>query len=276
MPGRNHLVLLIGAAMFLCITPLQPCNAQQSKPQQPNVQQSQAKPQLQPEIPDVYKLNMLIRNTIIALNQANMTGNYTVLRDLAAPGFQRANNAAKLAQIFANLRERNLDLSPVFFMNPILVREPSIDAMGLLHMTGFFRSQPEQVNFDMVFQFFDNQWRLFGIAVNVAPPAAQVSKAAPAAPDAKETKEAKDQKDQKNKSASTAGRGRLGSTAPNTVKKAEQTKQLPDQVAPAAQKLPDTSPPAGDDKSNSNETAAAHFGWQSNPVRIDLSNGDAQ
>jgi hypothetical protein len=36
---------------------------------------------------------ILIRSTILALDQANKTGNYTVLRDLGAPGFQ-ANTAA--------------------------------------------------------------------------------------------------------------------------------------------------------------------------------------
>ena len=33
-------------------------------------------------MPDAYKLNMLIRTTLIALSQANQTGNYSVLRDL--------------------------------------------------------------------------------------------------------------------------------------------------------------------------------------------------
>jgi len=48
-----------------------------------------------PKIPDPYKLNMLIRTTLIALNHANRTGNYTVLRDLSAPAFARTNHAAE-------------------------------------------------------------------------------------------------------------------------------------------------------------------------------------
>jgi hypothetical protein len=43
---------------------------------------------------------ILIRSTVLALDQANKTGNYTVLRDLGAPGFP-ANTAARLAEIFA-------------------------------------------------------------------------------------------------------------------------------------------------------------------------------
>jgi hypothetical protein len=40
---------------------------------------------------------ILIRETLIALDQANKTGNYTVLRDLGAPAFQ-ANSARGLAK----------------------------------------------------------------------------------------------------------------------------------------------------------------------------------
>jgi len=39
----------------------------------------------------------LIRSALMTLNDANRTGNYTVLRDLAAPGFQERNTAANLA-----------------------------------------------------------------------------------------------------------------------------------------------------------------------------------
>ena len=55
---------------------------------------------------------ILIRSTVLELDQANKTGNYTVLRDLGAPGFQ-ANTAARLVEIFASQRRDNLDLSGV-------------------------------------------------------------------------------------------------------------------------------------------------------------------
>ena len=44
---------------------------------------------------------------LIALDQANKTGNYTVLRDLGSPAFQ-ANTAARLGEIFAGLRHEIL------------------------------------------------------------------------------------------------------------------------------------------------------------------------
>lgn len=136
------------------------------------------------QIPDGPALSILIRRTLLTLNDANLTGNYTVLRDLTAPGFQAANNPAKLAEIFVNLRRRGVDLAPVMYFDPKLVREPMIEANGMLRLSGFIPSRPEQVNFDMMFQKVDGRWRLFGIAVNTAPAAdpALPTPEAPAAP----------------------------------------------------------------------------------------------
>ena len=40
-----------------------------------------------PSMPDDYKINLLIRTTIVAVNQANKTGNYSVLHELG-PAFR--------------------------------------------------------------------------------------------------------------------------------------------------------------------------------------------
>lgn len=134
------------------------------------------------DLPGPRRTNLLIRSTIIALNHANMTGNYSVLRDLGAPGFQEANNPARLAEIFAALRKRNIDFSPVMFFDPKLVRPPSIQGNGLLRLSGFIPTEPEQVDFDLAFQKVGGEWRLFGIAVDTSRPAPSATgKAQPAA-----------------------------------------------------------------------------------------------
>lgn len=133
-----------------------------------------------PKIPDGTALSILIRRTLLTLNDANLSGNYTVLRDLAAPGFQDTNNAARLSEIFVKLRSRAVDLAPILYIDPKLVRDPAIDENGMLRVSGFIPSQPEQVNFDMMFQDVGGRWRLFGIAVNTTPVAAALPAAAPA------------------------------------------------------------------------------------------------
>ena len=121
---------------------------------------------------------ILLRSSLLALDQANKTGNYTVLRDLGAPGFQ-ANTAAKLSEIFAQLRRDNLDLSGAAVSEPQLTVAPEIAANGLLHMKGFFPGTGAQVNFELLYAPVDGQWRLFGVSVGLGQPAAAAPKGTP-------------------------------------------------------------------------------------------------
>ncbi|MDB5511838.1 MAG: hypothetical protein JWR08_1321 [Enterovirga sp.] len=125
---------------------------------------------------------MLVRSTLLALHHANQTGNYTVLRDLGAPGFQ-SNTAARLADVFASQRSQNLDLSGVAFLEPQLTRLPQIVQGGMMHMAGVFPSVPLQLNFELLFQPVEGRWRLFGLSVNLGQsgPSAPQAEAAPLA-----------------------------------------------------------------------------------------------
>ncbi|MCK1383806.1 hypothetical protein [Bradyrhizobium sp. 21] len=151
-------------------------SAQQTPPQphQAPAQQQAAKP----ANIDRNGVLMLIRSTLLALDHANKTGNYTVLRDLGAPGFQ-VNTAAKLAEIFAKQRGDKLDLSGVAVIDPQLSLLPQIEPSGMLHMAGFFPSVPSQVNFELLFAPVEGQWRVFGVSLSVG-------QSAPVAPDVPE------------------------------------------------------------------------------------------
>ena len=164
--------------------------AQPAPPPQP---QPQVQPAPQPTVPSDDVLLLLIRSTLIALNQANVTGNYSVLRDLAAPSFREANSLEKLTQIFARMRQRNLDLAPILLIQPKLYRKAEITPKGMLRITGFFEIDPERVNFDLLYQPVQGRWRLFGISANASeprqPPTSLPIEAEPseAAPPAKST-----------------------------------------------------------------------------------------
>jgi hypothetical protein len=118
---------------------------------------------------------ILIRGTLLALDQANKTGNYTVLRDLGSPNFQ-ANSAAGLGDIFANQRKQALDFGAVSVLEPQLTLLPQIEPNGMLHMAGFFPSVPLQVNFELLFEPANRQWKIYGVSVNL-------TSGAPQAPD---------------------------------------------------------------------------------------------
>jgi hypothetical protein len=137
------------------------------QPAKPAAAALQPQPPRAKGVPDDYKLAMLIRTSLIALNQANLTGNYSVLRDLGSPAFQRANNPARLADAFGNLRMRQVNLEPILVVEP-KIAEPFINDRGMLRMKGFFPTQPEQVNFELAFEKVDSDWKLFAIAVTTS------------------------------------------------------------------------------------------------------------
>jgi hypothetical protein len=158
--GLSHLSR--AAAVFAALTVCHPALAQGTRPTAG--QQQAAPPPIQIDRNGVL---ILIRSTLLALDHANRTGNYTVLRDLGAPGFQASNSAARLGEIFANLRSQNLDLSGLAVLEPQLTILPTSVSGGMMRMAGFFPSVPTQINFDLLFAPVEGRWRLFGISLNL-------------------------------------------------------------------------------------------------------------
>jgi hypothetical protein len=209
-------LLMAAIGPVLAQQPKSDGGATQPAPQQPQSGQPAADA---PALPDPYKLNMLIRSSIIALNQANQTGNYTVLQDLAAPAFRASNDSARLAQIFAPLRQRNLDLTPILFFTPKLSPTPHFTPQGVLRLTGFFPTAPERVNFDLYFQSVKGEWRIFGIGVTTSP-ADLTAATEPQAPSAGERNGASGEKQ-----ANAAKSAVRGSPVPPPAKKPETPRQ---------------------------------------------------
>jgi hypothetical protein len=81
------------------------------------------------------------------------------------------------------LRRRNFDLYGAALLAPQLTAVPALDQGGMLHLGGYVPTRPQQINFDLVFQVFNNQWWLYGISI-ATPEAvpAQVQTQAPPAP----------------------------------------------------------------------------------------------
>jgi hypothetical protein len=179
--GVESLALSPGAlSQIVRAAPLRAHAAAAPKPQKQAEPQKPA-PAQKPQAPIALQRALyLIRSTLLTLNDANRSGNYTVLRDLAAPGFQAKNSAADLGRIFADLRTRHVDLSAVALMAPQLTAAPAVEGNGMLRLTGFVPTQPLRIAFDLLFQDVDRSWRLFGISVQAQPVSPEAN--IPAAP----------------------------------------------------------------------------------------------
>jgi hypothetical protein len=118
-------------------------------------------------IPDQAGLARMVWSTMAAVDHANKTGNYNVLRSLGSPGFQAANSATALSRIFASIREQGTNLSDTLSLEPSYEFAPAIEG-GLLRLRGAFRMRPQAVQFDLLYQW-NQGWMLQGIAVRTVP-----------------------------------------------------------------------------------------------------------
>jgi hypothetical protein len=123
-----------------------------------------------PVSPDYTMQLMLTRNTLALVNHGNLTGNYTVLRDLASDRLRRSSTASDLAATFASLRQQKLDLSPVLVIEPQFAESPREIAPGRLLLVGQFPTQPRSVRFALVFQQVAEGWLIDEISIDVTQP----------------------------------------------------------------------------------------------------------
>lgn len=136
-------------------------------------------------VPGDLELAKLIWSTLTAIDHANQSGNYSVLRDISSPSFQLANDPSRLAQIFASLRDNRVDLSNSLLLAPVYNGAPQVGAGNILRVRGSFGLRPTAVAFDFEFQWYNGKWRLFGVAISPMPLATQQPGGGPEVPDAR-------------------------------------------------------------------------------------------
>lgn len=129
-------------------------------------------------LPSHAEATRLVWSTMIGVDHAIRSGNYSVLLDLSAPAFRERNDAEGLKRAFAPLRAQNADPGRTVTLTPVFLEPPSLSREGALRLVGGFGSRPVGIHFDLLFQRIDRDWRMLGIALTPV-----VSKPIEAAPD---------------------------------------------------------------------------------------------
>ena len=116
--------------------------------------------------PDV--LVMMVRAALTAVNQANFTENYSVLRGMTTPALQARLSAEKLGKAFVDLRKQNLDLSPALVLAPEFTETPKLTSAGALMLKGIFPSRPLRINFAIDYLPIDGFWMIDQMSVSAS------------------------------------------------------------------------------------------------------------
>ncbi len=112
---------------------------------------------------------MLARSTLLTLHDANRTGNYAVLRGLAAPAFQAENSTEQLTAIFSGLRQGGVDLSTAALQDPLWTSPPMVGDDRLLRLRGRYAIPRYALDFQLAFADIGGHWRLFDVTVAALP-----------------------------------------------------------------------------------------------------------
>ena len=149
----------MGFATLACILGTPAAAQQTTQGAQPSIQPP---PSLRPT-PGALELSKMIWSTIAAVDHANRSGNYSVLRDISAQGFQINNTPAQLGQIFTGLRNLQVDLSNALLVPPTYTVAPQLVQEDVFRVQGLFQMRPISIGFDLYYQWEQGRWKLVGI-----------------------------------------------------------------------------------------------------------------
>lgn len=111
----------------------------------------------------------LIRSTLATLNDANLTGNYSILRAKSAPAFQTVFTVEKLEQMFEGMRAKRVDLTRAIALDPEIAQARFHTVQKVLQFTGVFRTLPVETRFAFSYQNVGGVWKLYGISLDFEP-----------------------------------------------------------------------------------------------------------
>lgn len=116
-------------------------------------------------VPSQLDLARLLWGTMAALDQANLSGNYSVMRDIGSTSFQVQNSAAQLSDTFRYLREQRIDLSSTFLVAPEFTQPPMMVSADVMRLQGVFGLRPISIQFDIFYQWSAGRWKVYGIGL---------------------------------------------------------------------------------------------------------------
>ena len=118
------------------------------------------------DIPSDDEQDVLIRTTLMTFNDANMTGNYSVLLAKASKQFQAQVSAEKLFASFEAFRKNELYFESVATDDYDSYEKAKFDAEGALVLAGVFKGDDMQVKYRLRFVQNDKAWKMLGINVD--------------------------------------------------------------------------------------------------------------
>ncbi len=121
-------------------------------------------------LPDANLQEVLIKTTLLAFNDANITGNYAVLHAKTSKPFRDQFSPERLKEVFKEFAEKHIDFAVIAAKTPVPSQDSKIDDDGRLILVGYFDTTPSYVYYDLHYIVSEGQWKPIKINVDVKAP----------------------------------------------------------------------------------------------------------
>ena len=118
-----------------------------------------------PALPTPKVEEVMVKTSLLSLNDANLTGDYNVLYAKMAKAFRERFSADTLKQAFRSFAGHHIDA--IAGMAIVATSPPSIDDNGALHLRGYFDTTPSRLSYELDYAVAEGEWKLIAIDVKV-------------------------------------------------------------------------------------------------------------
>jgi hypothetical protein len=119
------------------------------------------------QLPNDEKSKALVLDSLLDFNKAIQDKNFDGFHTRISRAWQEQISSEKLKEVFQQFIDKNLDISSIKSVDPVLTDPPEINSNGLLVLKGYYPTHPLKVNFQLKYIYEHPAWKLFGINVNV-------------------------------------------------------------------------------------------------------------
>lgn len=118
-----------------------------------------------PALPTPKVEEVMVKTSLLTLNDGNLTGNYNVLYAKMATPFRERFSSDALKQAFKSFAGHHIDA--IAAMPIVSTSEPRIDEQGTLMLRGYFDTTPSRLTYELDFSVSESEWKLIAIDVKV-------------------------------------------------------------------------------------------------------------
>ena len=121
-------------------------------------------------VPSPFLQEILIKTSLLSLNDANLTGNYTVLHAKLAKPFRDQFSPDRLKKVFKTFADQKADWGLIAAKAPVATSPSVIDKRGALVVRGYFDTAPSRLTYELDFIPSEGEWKPIMLNVRVKPP----------------------------------------------------------------------------------------------------------